>query len=342
MKLVNIFILLVIFLTFSACDSNSHSTESFNNNKSSLRGKTMGTRYNIIIIHPKDVKLNKESLKAKIDSMLIDLNQQISTYIDYSQISQFNQANITSWIKVDKNFYSIAESAQHISKLSNGSFDTTIFPLIDLWGFGAKKRKELPNKEQIELAISDSGYQKLQLNHKNHSIKKLHPNLRIDYSAIAKGFAVDIISDYLKAQNLNNHLVEIGGELKASGFNQADQKWRIAIEQPDLSVSATQNGLEISNRAVATSGDYRNYFVEKGIRRSHIIDPKTGYPINHNLASVTVIHESAMLADGYATAILVLGEVFGKEFAKENKIDVLMVIRKDEKFEFWSSPGLFK
>ncbi|MEH6454935.1 MAG: FAD:protein FMN transferase, partial [Cocleimonas sp.] len=136
--------------------------------------------------------------------------------------------------------------------------------------------------------------------------------------------------------------VEIGGELRVSGLSQADKKWRIAVEQPDLTTTIAQQGLAITNRAVATSGDYRNYFVEKGIRRSHIIDPKTGHPIKHNLASITVLHESTMLADAYATALMVMGEKKGKTFAEENNLDVLMIIRNEDKFDFWSSSDMFR
>lgn len=329
-------------MLLSGCDSTPNSESSTDKNKILLQGKTMGTKYHVAIVHNKEAELNANAIKSKIDALLEELNQQVSTYIPDSQISQFNRSNSTEWIKVDKDFFSIVETAQNVSITSNGALDISIFPLVDIWGFGARKRDDIPNASQIREALNQTGYESLILNSAQQSLKKKHKQLHIDLSAIAKGFAVDKISDLLKEEGYSNHLVEIGGELKANGLNQSDKKWRIAIEQPDSSNTLSQQGIEISNRAVATSGDYRNYFVEKGIRRSHIIDPKTGYPIKHKLASVTVLHDSTMLADAYATALLVMGENKGKVFVEENNLDALMIIRNDNNFEFWSSTDFFR
>lgn len=305
----------------------------------------MGTSYSIVIVNPKNISVDKEKIQNEIKQLLTNFNQQVSTYIPDSQISQFNNLESTEWYKVSDDFFSIAQAAQDVGKLSNGAFDISISPLVDLWGFGPSKRNDVPDAKQIKEVVSQIGYQRLELNSDTKSLRKTQGNLRIDLSAIAKGFAVDKVSDLLINNNLPNHLVEIGGELRASGVNHTGKKWRIAIEQPDLTTNITQKGLEITNRAVATSGDYRNYFVENGERRSHIIDPKTGYPIKHKLASVTVLHESAALADAYATALLVMGNVKGKDFVKDNNLDVLMIIRdakqNSDKFEFWSSSGFF-
>lgn len=342
MKFVYNALFYFVLLMLSACDSSSNVSTDSDKTKSMLSGKTMGTSYNIVIAHSKETIVETESLKKNIDDLLYVLNQQVSTYVPSSQISLFNKNDELEWVKVDHDFYSVVEAAQNISKLSQGAFDISVGPLINLWGFGPKNRDKAPTKGQVELALSQIGYQKLKLDSETQSIKKDESHLRIDLSAIAKGFGVDKISKFLTEQGLDDHLVEIGGELRMSGLNQSNKKWRIAVEQPDLNVSTTQNGLEITNRGVATSGDYRNYFVENGIRRSHIINPQTGFPITHKLASVTVLHESTMLADAYATAILVLGEIEGKIFVEENKLDVLMVIRNEDKFDFWSSSALFK
>jgi len=297
----------------------------------------MGTRYNIVIANPSKTTIDPKAIKETIEDTLLSLNNQVSTYIPNSTISQFNLTQKTEWVTVDKELFLIVEAAQKISQQSLGAFDISISPLIELWGFGVRKSEKIPSKSEIEIALSNSGYRLLSLNEDNQTFKKAKTELKIDLSAIAKGYAVDKISELLKKSGYNNHLVEIGGELKVNGLNHNNKKWRIAIEQPDRSIDPAQNGLEITNRAVATSGDYRNYFVEKGIRRSHIIDPKTGYPIKHKLASVTVLHQSTMLADAYATAILVMGEVKGKTFVEQNNLDVLMIIRKEDSFEFWSS-----
>ena len=311
-----------------------------------LQGKTMGTTYNIALVHSKDKVIDTVKLQSQIDKLLLDFNQHVSTYVPDSQISVFNRLEDTSWSKVHEDFISIVKASQAVSRLSDGAFDISISPLVNLWGFGPAKKDDAPNQEQIKKALSQIGFNKIEYNEEQKSLRKTQKDMQIDLSAIAKGFAVDKISELLKQNNLPNHLVEIGGELIASGLNQADKKWRIAIEQPDLSTKITQQGLDISNRAVATSGDYRNYFVEKGVRRSHIIDPKTGYPISHKLASVTVVHESTAMADAFATALLVMGEEKGKLFAEKNNLDVLMIIRKDNSdtaaFEFWSSPDFFR
>jgi len=334
MKLkITIFSFLLIALI--SCDSSSQLQST--KNKILLQGKTMGTLYNIVIVPQKEQLIEEHTIKAKIDNLLKELNQIVSTYIPDSKINQFNQKTRTEWINVDHQLFSIVRSAQDVSNSSKGAFDISISPLIDLWGFGANKKNKIPTSAQIENALTNIGFQYLVINEKNKSLKKTNPNLRIDLSAIAKGYAVDKLSTYLNQSGFTNHLVEIGGELKASGLNPSNKKWRIAVEQPDLSVDITQNGLEITDLAVATSGDYRNYFVENGKRRSHIIDPKTGYPIEHNLASVTVIHQSAMLADAYSTALLVMGEKSGKAFAKNYNLRVLMIIRNKGTFEFWDS-----
>lgn len=336
-------LLVVLFsLSLISCgDSNSNLILDNNKTKTFIKGKTMGTTYHIVVVHPKKQSLDEKLLQTNIDSLLETLNHQVSTYILDSQIVKFNQSKKLSWRKIDNDFLSIVEAAKIVSESTKGALDITISPLVDLWGFGLKQQKAVPKTDQIKKVMPYIGYQLLEINPENTSLRKTHPNLRIDLSSIAKGFAVDKLSDFLNKQGLINHLVEIGGELKASGLNQSEKKWRIAIEQPDQSNTTAQHGIEIGNRALATSGDYRNYFVEKGVRRSHIIDPHTGYPIKHNLASVTVLHNSAMLADAYATALLVMGDKKGKLFAKEKNLDVFMIIRKEDKFEFWSSSDLF-
>ena len=341
-KLLILLFVSFILLSLSGCDSLDRPQNNTNNSKTLIKGKTMGTTYHVAIVHPKTVDVNSDSLKVDIDNLLKALNQQISTYIPSSKISQFNQAKNTLWTKVDDDFFVITEAANEVSKKSEGAFDISVSPLIELWGFGTENRDKVPNITQIKEAMESIGYQKLQLNKTQSSIKKTENNLRIDLSAIAKGFAVDKVSEQLIAKGFPNHLVEIGGELKASGLSQTDKKWRIAVEQPDMNSTVAQRGLAITNLAVATSGDYRNYFIEKGVRLSHIIDPKTGYPIKHNLASVTVLHESTMLADAYATALLVMGDKKGKIFAQENNLDVLMIIRNEDKFIFWNSSNIFR
>jgi len=310
--------------------------------RTAIQGKTMGTRYHIFVIHERESNFDKKIIQNNIDKLLVNLNQQVSTYLPNSKINQFNNYLKTDWFQVNEDFFNIITAAQKVSKLSEGAFDITLLPIIELWGFGAKPKNSSPTGQEIKVAMNDVGFKQLTLNSKNSSIKKSKGSLRIDLSAIAKGFAVDNVSQFLNSEGFTNHLVEIGGELRVSGTNQLEKPWRIAIEQPDQNNTVANQGLEITNIAVATSGDYRNYFVEKGKRRSHIINPKTGYPIKHNLASITVLHDSTMLADAYATAILAMGEKLGKDFITAQKLQALMIIRNKDAFELWSSPNFFK
>ncbi len=297
----------------------------------------MGTTYNVSIIHTDDQKINKHQLQSTIDLLLNELNKKVSTYIDNSQISQFNRKKDNDWHDIDKEFFSIVMAAQKVSNESKGAIDITISPLVDLWGFGTKNTITTPNRKAIETTLSAVGYEKLLLNPETHSLKKIDQNLRIDLSSIAKGYAVDMISDYLLQQNYKDHLVEIGGEIRVSGLNQKNKKWRIAIQQPNSAQNDKQNNIDITNIGIATSGDYQNYYIDNGIRRSHILNPQSGYPITHKLASVTVLHKSTMLADAYATAILVLGENSGKKFAIENNLSVFMLIRENQKYTLWTN-----
>ena len=260
----------------------------------------------------------------------------MSTYITDSDISKFNQSSDTSWIQVPDDLVKLVKASQQISKMTDGAFDISISPLVDLWGFGAETRDKTPSDQLLQKVKQTVGYEMLDYQENPPALKKQQARLHIDLSAIAKGFAVDKVSEFLSKEGMLNHLVEIGGEIRAQGFNHSGNKWRIAIETPDSDKKAASKILEITNRAVATSGDYRNFYIENGQRLTHIIDPKTGQPIKHKLASVTVLHESAMLADAFATALMVMGEDRGKRFAEEHDLSVYMIIREQETYSVWN------
>lgn len=305
-------------------------------NQIQLEGKTMGTRYHITVIAPSsNKKFTPSILQKEIDELLIEINRQISTYIPNSEISQFNQHNSSEWFAVSSDFAFIASAAQNVSKLTDGAFDITIAPLIDLWGFGAKTQLIPPSDAEVMLGLESTGYQLLEVRQSPPALRKHNTNLRIDLSAIAKGFAVDKISTLLKQKNYSNYLVEIGGEIHLQGKNQLGKPWRIGIEWPDLKKTNANTSLLLSNLSLATSGDYRNYFVKGNVRYSHTINPKTGKPVIHKLASVTVLHQSTMMADAYATALMVMGDEAGKVFATTNQLSINMIIRKTLNYETW-------
>lgn len=301
----------------------------------SISGKTMGTTYHIKWV---DSSANnsietKSIIQKAVDDRLLKINQSMSTYDPTSEISTFNKQNKNVSYKVSKDFFTTISLAQKISQQSNGAFDVTVSPLINLWGFGHKGVvTKKPTDEQIQTIKESIGYQKLKLIPQKQKIQKLD-NITINLSAIAKGYGVDAIAKTLEQYKIFNYFVEIGGEVIAKGTKPNKVNWVVGIEKPVAGKKGVlQEAINISGTAIATSGDYRNYFEENGIRYSHTIDPSTGYPINHKLASVSVLMPTCAEADGIATTLMVLGDKKGVDFAKQNNIDALFVVKSDNGF----------
>ena len=317
-------ILIIIFLMIGtgACQNNNYKIVLIN-------GLTMGTTYSIKI-KTADAAVNKEKIRADIEKILLEINQKMSTYIVDSELSVINFSNSLDSNLISDDLFKVISHANTISKTTNGAFDITVGPLVNLWGFGPNKSEnKIPSNEEIELIKKNIGYMKIYLNKETTSIKKLHPDLYVDLSGIAKGFAVDKIALYLNSYNLENYLVEIGGELIAKGTNEDNEVWQIGIENPNNNLAKI---IGLKDIAMATSGDYRNYFEKNGVRYSHTINPNTGKPIKHKLASVTVLDKTAMNADALATAFMVLGPAKTIELANELKIGVYLIIKNDENF----------
>lgn len=301
----------------------------------------MGTRYHITLIASPSTPLQEfqlKALKTKVDSLLLTINKQMSTYQVYSEISQFNQFNSTEWFSVSPAFAHIVKTSQEMCLFTNGAFDITSGSLVSLWGFGPEYEDAIPSTALIKTALLHTGYHLLDSRLNPPSLKKLRTTVSIDLSAIAKGYAVDQLSHLLINHGFNNHLVEIGGELKASGQNNGIP-WKVGINIPSTFDKVYKKPLALSNNeGIATSGDYNNYFKKSGKRYSHTIDPATGKPITHNLASVTVVANSSMRADSLATALMVMGEVKGKQFVQEKKLKVFMLIRNtDDSYSTWNT-----
>ncbi|EWH11371.1 thiamine biosynthesis lipoprotein ApbE [Catenovulum agarivorans DS-2] len=295
-----------------------------------LQGRTMGTTYNVRYYpqQPIDSKL----VQDKIDLSLLQLNQQMSTYIPDSQISQFNKMQSTEPMQIDDGFAYVVDQAIELAKLSQGALDITVGPLVNLWGFGPdKKPTQLPSDQQLGQIDDYVGINKLLLD--GNQLSKTDPRVTIDLSAIAKGYGVDVVAEVLESFEIDNYLVEIGGEMRLKGHKPQKQSWLVAIEKPQSLERSVQQVLNVGNNALATSGDYRNYFEQDGIRYSHTIDPITAKPIRHKLASVSVVAENCTLADGWATALNVLGPEKGYKLASELGLAVYLVIKSDEGFE---------
>lgn len=320
----NLSLLLFISIVFISCKTNI-------SDEVVLKGKTMGTTYSVKYID-QAAGQSKEQIHANIDSVLVLVNSEMSTYIPSSEISRFNSFRDTTWFDVSEDFVIVLRQAEYIADVSGGYFDPTIEPLVNLWGFGPEKReRKLPSESEIDSAKKLVNFGLIETRLTPPAIKKRKSNIYLDLSSIAKGYGVDKVSDFLEEKGIENYLVEIGGELKAHGRKADSSLWRVGVIKPNeqgLSISIKMNDLSI-----ATSGDYLNYFEYKGQRYSHTLNPKTGKPITHNLASVSVIDPSCMTADGYATAIDVLGPVKGYELAERLNIPVYMILRDSGKFK---------
>lgn len=305
-----------------------------------LSGLTMGTTYTVKIYAP-EIHIDRIMLEKIINDHLNTINNQMSTYIETSNLSLFNQSMTKDWVTIPVELYIVIKEALRVSQLSNHAFDITIGPAVDLWGFGPPAQSNsIPDETAISQALNKVGPQYFELRSNPYAIRKHHPELMIDLSALAKGFAVDIIANQLDDLAINNYMVEIGGEIKTKGRNPNNNIWRVGIEKPVSDHRLVQTTIALNNASLATSGDYRNYFEKNGIRYSHTIDPKTGKPVTHNLASVTVIHSSAMTADAMATALLVLGYESGFQLAVKEQLATLFIIRDGENFTEIRTPQL--
>jgi thiamine biosynthesis lipoprotein len=306
-----------------------------------ITGKTMGTTYNVKVVQQPDAPINISALQAEIDDALIQVNALMSTYDPESELSLLNKTQANEPFPISEQTEFVLTEAIRLNQQSQGSLDITVGPLVNLWGFGPDKRPEvIPTQTQLAEIADYVGIDKFQL--VDGVVTKLHSNLYIDLSTIAKGYGVDVVADIIENNQIDNYLVEIGGEMRVAGKKGNGSDWRIAIEQPITTERAIQKIISIGDNAVATSGDYRNYFEKDGVRYSHLIEPTTGYPIKHNLVSVTVVHPSSMTADGLATALNVMGADKAKVLAVSNDLAVFMIMKEDGEFIEYASPAFVR
>ncbi len=288
-------------------------------------GQTMGTYYAITIDGA--VETVRDEIQTRIDECLADVNHQMSTWDPESEISKFNQSESTEWFSVSPEFAMVVTESIRIHKLTSGAFDPTVAPLIDLWGFGAKRPKAFPAQEAIDAAKINTGMQFIEVNSAPPAIRRTRPGITLNLSAIAKGHGVDRVSELLTSLGYPSHVVDIGGEDRTGTAKASGQKWRLGVESP---FGGLQRVIECTAQSVATSGDYRNYFELGGVRYSHAIDPTTGRPVKSPPASVSVLSDSCMTADGLATGLMVMGTEKGFQFAKEHQLSVLFLDVIDE------------
>jgi thiamine biosynthesis lipoprotein len=320
--------ILLATLLLGACDRANERLPEFE-----LTGQTMGTTYSVKLVAA-DQQSISDDLAAALAERLAVIDSLMSTYDANSELSNFNATEATDWVPVSAELCAIIEQALSISERTRGAFDVTVGPLVNLWGFGPDGDvQEPPSDDVIAAAIHRVGSDKLHTDCAVPALRKDQADIYVDLSAVAKGYAVDQLAVLLEADQWSNFLVEIGGELRMRGHNADSELWAIAVERPADDSREIQSVVRVTDAAMATSGDYRNFFEYDGQRYSHTIDPRSGRPITHNVAAVTVVGDSAADADALATALLVLGPEDGLALAAREKIAAYFLLRTDAGIE---------
>jgi len=291
----------------------------------------MGTTYLVKISGAPGGEDWREEISFAIEAELRRVNDQMSTYLKTSELSRFNDSTSTDWFPVSRQTAEVVRLALEIGERSGGRLDVTVGPLVDRWSFGpAKRSRTIPQPDEIESILELVGNRYLEARIEPPAIKKSIASLRVDLSAIAKGHGVDRLVELLNERGAENVFVEIGGEVRVGGAKQTAAgpvAWKVGIQKPDANANELAVAHPMHDNAMATSGDYRNYFEVDGKRYSHTIDPTTGFPIDHALASVTVVAPTCAQADGWATALNVAGPQAASQLAKENRLDSLLIQR---------------
>ena len=293
-----------------------------------LTGFAMGTAYSVTV--PGADARDEPPIALAVREELERVDALMSTYREDSELSLFNRHDSSDPFPLSEDTYAVLASAQAVSKQTGGAFDVTVGPLVDAWGFGPAGESEPPSEAELDRLLGDAGWSKLTLNDADRTATKAVPKLRCDLSAIAKGFAVDRVASALEGLGFADYLVEVGGEVRAGGLNEERKPWRLGVERPNESGRTVQRILPVSGTGLATSGDYRQFREVGGERFSHVIDPRTGKPATSRVASATVLDPSAMRADAFATALVVLGEAEGLRVAERANLAALLIIRDRE------------
>ena len=323
---INYAILIICFLLNFSCSQEK-------NYNAKIKGNTMGTYYFIEVIDV-PVELKIKNIELEIKNTLKKANKILSNWDKDSEISIINKTDKTTAIKISDELNEVFKTAKEINAKSNGFFDLTLDPIIELWGFGYKSKQMqiIPKDNQIKNILSLIGQKSfLKMNFDNNELIKKNKDIKINLSSIGKGYGIDLIGKKLDQLGINNYIINIGGDILTKGYNSKKENWVIGIENPNLKEKLIKEIVNLTNKGLATSGDYKNFFTKDGKRYSHIINPKTGKPIKHSTKSVTVIHENSMKADGWATAFLALGSLEGLKIADKEKIAVLFIDEIDNK-----------
>ena len=330
-NILNATIILVLFI-FVSCSSNNSEKENYIYNEGFVHGTTYHIKYQSKIDFHKEIKLRTK-----------EVDRALSMYDSMSVITNIN--NVDSLFITNKLFLKVFKTSQEVSQITDGAFDITVAPLVNLWGFGFEKSKEV-NQEIVDSILNFVGYEKVYIH--DSFIVKSDNRVTLDASAIAKGFSVDYVSDFFEENGIENYMVEIGGEVRAKGLSDKNKNWIIGIDKPIDDTLALHRELEtaiiLNNRAVATSGNYRKFYIKNGLKFSHTINPKTGYPVQHTLLSASVFCDNCMTADAYATSFMVLGLEESVRISNEIPgLDVVLIYTdKNGKYAVYISNNLKK
>jgi thiamine biosynthesis lipoprotein len=318
------FITLLAAGSVAACARPVHAT---------IRGLTMGTSYAVELAAPID-DAARTGLAELIEIELAAIDRAMSTYDPRSELSEFNRRQDLSWAPASRGLLEVLDSASRISTSTQGAFDVTVGPLVDLWGFGPQYgTRRIPNDMAIERIRESVGFRHVQIDPSAGAIRKTQTRTRVDLSAIAKGYGVDRLAMILDRQGVEDYLVEIGGEFRARGTTAAGRPWRVAIERPVADRRVLGEIVVLENRAIATSGTTKNFFEQDGRHYSHSIDPTTARPVEHPPMAVSVVADTAMEADAWATALLVLGPERGYALAQTRDLAALLVTAAGPTFD---------
>lgn len=308
-----------------------------------LRGSTMGTTWTVKLVVPPGRTPGElqQGIQAEVDRVVA----QMSTYEADSDLSRFNRAPADTWQSLPPEFFTVLRYALELAQNTGGAYDPTVGPLVNLWGFGpGKQEHKVPAEADIAAARARVGWDRLRLD--DATRRAYQPGgVYVDLSSVAKGFGTDQIARYLEGAGVNSFLVDISGELRAHGRRPDGAPWQVAIEKPGAAAGAVeslaevQRVLALNEQSIATSGDYRHFFENDGRFYSHHIDPRSGYPVAHRIASVTTIAADCMHADSVGTAMMVLGPEQGMDYAERHGLAVLFVLHDGQKFEERMSPA---
>ena len=301
------------------------------------RGEVMGTTYVVKVVARTREQQSDEAaseMSQAVRDALSAVDTAMSTYKPESEVSRFNAGPADQPVTLSPGLREVLALAFEVNKTSGGAFDITVGPLVDRWGFGAKgELKDVPTDAELAALREGLGHRHLALDTKAGTLAKNRAELRIDLSAIAKGYGVDQAAKALSAAGWTDYLVEVGGEIRVLGRTETGKPWRLAVERPSASERAVYQAIELERGAMATSGDYRNFTVVDGTRYSHTIDPNTGRPVTHRLASVSVIAPTCAEADALATALNVLGPSRGLELARREGVAALFLVGDPDNLE---------